>query len=105
MLIFRIMRHEELSGLIECEHLEALLPDDILKELEEQFLSTKEVYVIMLLLPLKSTQIDCPRDLCLLLLCILIERIYLVYIFVPHSPLIISNHVHRMSCRFGVKQC
>ncbi|KAB5581784.1 hypothetical protein PHYPO_G00179630 [Pangasianodon hypophthalmus] len=37
-----ILRHEELSGVIEYEHLEALLPGDILELLEEQFLTNKE---------------------------------------------------------------
>lgn len=46
------MRHEELSGVIEYEHLEALLPDDILEPLEEQFLINKEVCVVVLLLNL-----------------------------------------------------
>ncbi|KAK3554189.1 hypothetical protein QTP70_020070 [Hemibagrus guttatus] len=43
----KIMRHEELSGLIEHEHLDPLLPDDILEQLEEQFLITQEVYVVV----------------------------------------------------------
>ncbi|KAF4090302.1 hypothetical protein AMELA_G00050290 [Ameiurus melas] len=37
-----ILRHEELSGMIDYEHLEALLPDDILELLEEQYLTSKE---------------------------------------------------------------
>ncbi|XP_076831758.1 tumor necrosis factor alpha-induced protein 2 [Brachyhypopomus gauderio] len=34
----RILRHEQLTGLIEYEQLEALLPDEMLMPLEEQFL-------------------------------------------------------------------
>ncbi|XP_060780693.1 tumor necrosis factor alpha-induced protein 2 [Neoarius graeffei] len=37
-----ILKHKELSGVIEYEQFEALLPDDILEPLEEQFLITKE---------------------------------------------------------------
>lgn len=49
--------------MIEYEHLEALLPDDILEVLEEQFLINKQVDVIVLLLNLLhlSAQIDCPQ--------------------------------------------
>ncbi|TSK22817.1 Tumor necrosis factor alpha-induced protein 2 [Bagarius yarrelli] len=42
ILLFRILRNEELSGLIDYKHLEALLPDDVLEQLEEQFLINRE---------------------------------------------------------------
>lgn len=38
------MRHDELFGVIEYKHLEGLLPDNILNQLEEQFLNHKKVY-------------------------------------------------------------
>ncbi|KAG7334121.1 hypothetical protein KOW79_002528 [Hemibagrus wyckioides] len=38
----KILRHEELSGLIEFEHLDPLLPGDILEQLEDQFLTIQE---------------------------------------------------------------
>ena len=49
---YSILTHEELTGVIKYEKLEALLPDNILQSLEEQFLAHKEVYVS----PYLSTQ-------------------------------------------------
>lgn len=42
------MRHDKLLGVIEYKHLEGLLPDNILNQLEEQFLNNKEVYCLVL---------------------------------------------------------